>query len=575
MTSPNHSNADLKLSDGTPLDPLLARILANRNIMGQEEVGRFLEPKLQELPDPFLMMDMERAVEIIADTILAGGPILIVGDYDVDGTTGTALLLQFFKGIGVSANFCIPNRLTEGYGLQEAVLERVENCGKNGGKLLITVDNGISAHAAIRLAKEQGYRVVVTDHHTPPEERVAADAVLNPKQEGCGFPDKNLAGVGVAFYLAMGLRAFLNKKSAFFQSRPVPNLKQLLDLVAIGTVADMVPLTGVNRILVRGGMEVMASDFANPGLSALCGQTNTDCTYVRSEDISFQLAPKINAAGRLGQAEKAVALFLAHSKSEARSLAGELVALNERRRNISLDDFVKAKKEVGALAGDPGYATIVADTYHIGVAGIVASNLVEAYGRVSVVLCSQGGGIFKGSARSIPGIDLYAALDKCKELLINYGGHPMAGGLSLKGENIEKFYEQFDLAVGRQSSGREKRESDRVDAEIKVGELFSGSTLRQLHYLEPFGQGNHQPIFRDKVINFKEVSPLGKDKSHLRLSFKHGKTAIKGVAFGLGKQLEECCGRHEKEILYTPGINYFRGKRSWQVRVTKISVIQE
>ena len=329
--------ARLRLSDGTIIDPLIEKILTRRNITGQKAVRAFLHPKLQDLPTPFQMKDMEIAVTVLEEGIKRDVPILIIGDYDVDGTTATALLMLFFREIGCTANYYIPNRLSEGYGLHEESLRKLAAGKEKTEKILITVDNGIGAHGAVRLAGELGYHTIVTDHHTPPDTRVPADAVLNPKQEDRNFTDKNLAGVGVAFYLAMGLRSHLSKVGFFRERRGTPNLKSLMDLVAVGTVADMVPLSGINRTLVKAGMETLALK-TNYGLTELCKQTSIDCSYIRSEDISFQLAPKINAAGRLGKADRAVGLFLAQSKTEASEIASELIRNNERRKNINIFD---------------------------------------------------------------------------------------------------------------------------------------------------------------------------------------------------------------------------------------------
>ena len=574
MNSKNNAEKSTSLSDGTIIDPFITEILARRNVAGQESIRKFLQPKLQDLPSPYLMKDMDLAVAIIEDAIKKEVPILILGDYDVDGTTATALLLLFFQAIGCRAGYYIPNRLSEGYGLQEKALRKLCKGTEHCEKVLITVDNGISAHGAVRLAGELGYRTIITDHHAPPSSRVPADAVLNPKQSDCSFPDKDLAGVGVAFYLAMGVRNHLSRAGFFSKEGSSPNLKTLLDLVAVGTVADMVPLRGINRTLVKAGVETLAL-AANSGLTELCRQSNLDCSDIRSEDISFQLAPKINAAGRLGQADKAVHLFLATSKKEAREIAGDLVRNNERRKYINIEEYAKATDHIESSLVLPVHSVVVAGNYHVGVAGIVASSLVEKYEKPSAVLCDHGDGMLKGSARSVPGVDLYKVLKDCQDVLLSFGGHPMAGGMSLLQENVETFRELFDKAVYKQNKGVIPEKNHVVDADIPIAELFSGAILRQLNLLEPFGQGNPQPIFRDTVTRFREITTIGKDKSHLKLGFYNGKTAIKGIAFGLGNLAERCRNSKHHEIHYTPSINFFRGKRSWQARVTRIEFAGE
>jgi single-stranded-DNA-specific exonuclease len=576
MTNPDcQTKRAFRLPSGIELEPLIVQLLGQRGVISQKDVAQFLEPKLSELPSPFLMKGMKRAVKIIENALVCKKTILIWGDYDVDGTTATSLLLKFFKSIGCEAEYYIPNRLTEGYGITEKSLKRVASEGCHEYGLLITVDNGISAHEAVRTATELGYKTIITDHHTPPQQEVPADAILNPKQIDCSFPSKNLAGVGVAFYLAMGLRSHLVKTGFFSNSKSIPNLKSLLDLVAIGTVADMVPIHGINRILVRAGMETL-SKCSNPGITALCRSSNLDPTFIRSEDISFQIAPKINAAGRLGVADRAVALLLSKTKADGQALARELTSNNELRKNITLKELANALLDV---KGDRCYkknSIVVAGGYHVGVAGILASNLVEKYKKPCVVLCKGEGDVYKGSARSIPGVDLYAAIENCKEILIGFGGHKMAAGLSISGNNVCKFKEMFDGSVYEQTKGRVVEEEECFDADIKIEDLFENKILRQLHMLEPFGQGNPQLIFRDTVASINEITQIGKDKSHLRLSFVGSRRKItKGIAFGLGNLAERCQTKEDKHILYTPSLNFFRGKRSWQARVTSITFNNE
>jgi single-stranded-DNA-specific exonuclease len=569
MSNDKSKQARVKLSDGTPLNPFIEKLLSKRGICGEETIKTFLEPKLENLASPFLMKDMDLAVEIIEVAIKAKHSILIWGDYDVDGTTATALLIQFFESIGMVTDYYIPNRLTEDYGLQKEGLRKISQNRDPMNTVLITVDNGISAHEAVKFAKELGYKTIITDHHVPPPVRVAADAVINPNQKSCGFPDKTLAGVGVAFYLAMAIRAHLAKNGFFNKLVEAPNLKKLLDLVAVGTIADMVPLKGMNRILVRAGTETLARE-GNLGLTALCRRSNLDPGFVRAEDISFQLAPKINAAGRLGQVDKAMNLFLSRSKKDAVAIANDLVMNNEKRKNINSNDFVNAKDEVVRTVSKNNSSIIVSGNYHIGVAGIVASNLVETYQKPSVVLCDLGDGVFKGSARSIPGIDLYRTLDECQDVLLGFGGHKMACGMSLDEDNIYEFKELFDDSVRRQAGKQPNEIIDEVDADIEIKQLFSKEILRQLHLFEPFGLGNPQPIFRDTTSKFLEISAIGKDKNHLRFSFKNDNSKIKGIAFGMGGLAGNCRVKKEKEIFYTPSVNFFKGKRSWQVRVTNI-----
>ena len=368
----------------------------------------------------------------------------------------------------------------------------------------------------------------------------------------------------------MGIRSHLHSNDFFDDTRTAPNLKLLLDLVAVGTVADMVPLHGVNRILVRAGMETL-SQCSNLGLTALCRANNLDPTFIRSEDISFQIAPKINAAGRLGMANRAVELLIAGTKSDGQSIARELTKNNEKRKNINIQELANAIHDIEESEKTNKYSTVIAGEYHIGVAGIVASNLVEKYNKPCVVLCKIDGGTYKGSARSVPGVDLYLAIEKCEALLLGFGGHTMAAGLSISTENISKFIQLFDRSIYEQTQGKVNKLTAEVDADIEIEDLFKNDKLRQLHLFEPFGQGNPQPIFRDTESRIFGITPIGKDKNHLRLSFGgSGRKVTDGIAFGLGYLAEHCRTNKDKEIMYTPSVNFFRGKRSWQARVTSV-----
>lgn len=565
-----HTHKTLTLGDGSPIKPLILRMLNKRGIQSENQIKKFLEPQLKDLPNPTLMQGLEKAASIIGESVINNNPILIWGDYDVDGTTATALLLLFFKAVQhTNVEYYIPNRLQEGYGLQEEPLKRISSSKTLENKILITVDNGISAHTAVDTAKKLGYKVIVTDHHTPPETRVNADAILNPRQDSCTFPGKNLAGVGVAFYLAIGIRSHLQKNNYFKNAETIPNLKQFLDLVAIGTVADMVELDETNRILVRAGLESIAEN-TNPGISALCSKTNLDRTSLRSEDIAFQLAPKINAAGRLGCADDAVSLLTCESSTESERWSSTLINNNEERKLITLENLSDAQHHIDKDRDKYNVSVVVASDFHIGVAGIVASNLVEQSNKPCIVLCEQGDATYKGSARSIPGVNLYTALSECQEVLTGFGGHAMAAGMSLKVNDLERFQKLFDIAVHKQCCNITGEKEEDLEEEVSIQELFDESVLKQLFLLEPHGIGNPQPVFRDPAVSFKDIRRIGKDKSHLRLTINNGTSVINGIGFGLGELSERCQSASNKGILYSPSLNFFRGSRRWQARVINV-----
>jgi single-stranded-DNA-specific exonuclease len=558
------------LKDGTPVDRLIVKMLNKRGLHSTKEINRYLEPQLTELPKPELMLDLEKAAAIIGNAIIQKGPILIWGDYDVDGTTATALLLLFFKKLGhKQVEYYIPNRLSEGYGLQSESLEKLSNKKTLENPVLITVDNGISAHSAVKTAKNLGYKIVVTDHHTPPEIKVGANAILNPKQPDCDFPGKNLAGVGVAFYLAIGIRTYLQSKAYFEKRIPLPNMKQFLDLVAIGTVADMVVLDETNRILVRAGLETVAAK-TNPGVEALCVRNNLDSSLLRSEDISFQIAPKINATGRLGNAEMAVRLLTTCSQREADKLCAHLIRSNEIRKSITLNDLSKAIYKIEGLDTSCPHSIVVTGDFNIGVAGIVASNLVDKYNKPTVILCEQRGSVYKGSARSIEGIDLHNILEQCKGSLISFGGHAMAAGMSIKETELHNFKVGFDNAIlTMKQNSRVIVPADKQE-EVSVCKLFEERILKQLLLLEPHGPGNPQPVFVDQTSSIEDIRRIGSDKSHLKLTVSSGTSVINAIAFGMGELYEKCTSKHIRQIVYSPATNFFRGKRSWQARVVCI-----
>ena len=569
----NNKNENITLRGGAVVDPLVLKILARQGICSQQDIGDFLEPQLKDLPAPEGMLNLEKAAEIAGEAVLENRSILIWGDYDVDGTTATALLLLFFRAIQCpNVEYYIPNRLTEGYGLQTEPLRRICKNIDCKDKVLITVDNGISAHEAVNTANELGFNVIVTDHHIPPEKQVDAAAILNPRQEDCTFSGKNLAGVGVAFYLAIGIRSYLQKKGYFNGDIALPNLKQFLDLVAVGTVADMVSLDKPNRILVRAGLEVIAGN-SNPGITALCLKSNIDSTLLRSEDIAFQLAPKINAAGRLGVADNAVSLLTSDSNDASR-WCSRLSKNNDDRKTITLDNYRNALHYVKTCDFSRRETVVVAGNFHIGVAGIVASKLVEKFHKPALVLCEHENGLYKGSGRSVDGINLYDALNGSSEYLDAFGGHAMAAGLTLKRENLKKFQSAFCGAIENQKRNIVQEDKDDPAEEATIQNLFTDGLLKQLYLLEPHGIGNPQPIFTDQRVSFKEVRQIGKDKDHLRIVINSGMSTICGIGFGMGELFRKCKSRTDKCITYSPSLNFYNNRRSWQARVIDIQFVE-
>jgi single-stranded-DNA-specific exonuclease len=569
------------------LHPVIVKLLAQRGLHDQKAIEEFLEPKLADLPHPLEMGGMKEAAALAGQAVLAGAPILIWGDYDVDGTTGTALLVSFFQELGIHATYIIPNRITHGYGLHIDLLRSLAPGKPEQKALLITVDCGISASEEIIAAQKMGFQVIVTDHHEPPAGGSSADAIVNPKQSSCTFPTEELAGVGVAFYLACGIRQYLREEGFFNEKKREPDVRNLLDLVALGTIADMVPLGKVNRTLVKEGMR-MIEQQKRPGIRAMlaiAGLLNSKknlISAVSSEDIGFALAPMINAAGRLADAALAVQLLLSQDLGEAMPLAQELLALNNSRKKIGQDVYLRAvalrnkKKE-------KNNCLILNGDFHHGVIGIVASRLVEAF-HVPTILFGQekdrhGNMVFKGSGRSVPGVNLHAALESCAETMIRYGGHAMAAGMSVSGELFDLFCTRINEEIGKQVQDGNPVATLTIDLEAEMDEIFSPGGGRQfgeqLQLFEPFGPGNRSPVFSAKRARLLEVKPIGADKTHLKVSFQCNGAVQKGVGFGLGSYLSDLFQDNKPAIAYSTMANRYRDILSWEVRVVGIQFQQE
>ncbi|MBC8208122.1 MAG: single-stranded-DNA-specific exonuclease RecJ [Desulfobulbaceae bacterium] len=568
-----------KLCAELKIDKLVLEILHKRGISERSKVISFLGPQLADLPGPFLMSGMDHAVQILSEGLQNNQEVLVWGDYDADGVTGTALLVDFLTGHGWDVRHHIPNRLREGYGLNIAGLEQYAAEMRSETKILVTVDNGISAHEEITRARELGFRVIVSDHHQPPQSPVSADAILNPKQEQCNFPDKNLAGVGVAFYLVMGLRSHLTS-IGFYHSQTPPNLKILLDLVALGTVADLVPLTGVNRIMVKAGLEVIRKG-ERPGIRALLDKAGLLDTRIRGEDISFALAPRLNAAGRLGQPLVALSLLLANNTARARLLSKKLEQLNSTRKDLGESVQINALKSQTGQAEDRAVVMACGD-FHVGVIGIAASRLVDQFNKPTIIFSEQldrqgEKRLLVGSGRSVPGIDLHQALTECSEWLLRFGGHSMAAGMTIDAGNYASFTIALSDAIGRQASHASPIRSVTIDAEITVGNLFVIERLQDLQLLEPHGQGNPQPIFRDPNVTVRQLRTVGANNEHLQLTLdrKNNSQPLRGIGFRLGRRCDEIVTGDEASMVYAPTLNRFRGKETWDVRAEDIKVSEQ
>lgn len=486
------------LKDSLGLHPVVATLLANRNICSPEQVEAFLHPRLSQLRLPTGLKDMETAVRRIAQAVTSGEPILLFGDYDVDGTTATALLYEFLTACDASVSYYVPHRLKEGYGLKARHIAEVAIPRKT--RLLITVDCGSTSHAAAEAAAYAGIDLIITDHHTIGDRLPQALAVVNPKRPDCSAGFEHLSGVGVAFCLTIVLRRHL-REAGFWKTRREPNLKSLCDLVALGTIADLVPLVADNRILAKAGIEIIASG-RRLGLSALMETAGIAQRPTESDDVAFRLGPRLNAAGRIDHAVTAVELLTTNQPETARRIARTLNGLNADRQDIERNMLADIQ---AILARQPELLdrrTIVLahSDWHEGVIGVVASKMMEMYCR-PVVLIALKDGSGRGSARSIPGIDLFACLSACRMHLDEVGGHKQAAGLHVAENRLPAFRQAFEQAVAAASGPEPFIPHFTIDCLLDLNDI-SEELVDRVEAFSPFGVGNPEPLFmaRDVVV---------------------------------------------------------------------------
>ncbi|HET98191.1 MAG TPA: single-stranded-DNA-specific exonuclease RecJ [Desulfurivibrio alkaliphilus] len=548
------------------LPQALVAVLWRRGVQDEAGISAFLYPNLQELPDPDLMRGMREASTIMATAVEEGRPIVIYADYDADGVTAGALLYLFLRRLGHrNLHYLLPHRITDGYGVHAHLLGAmtqklaIASCNP----LLITVDCGISDHRAVTAAKELGYTVIITDHHRPPAILPPAAAILNPHQEGCPFPHKELAGVGVAFYLLMGLRRRLVQAGR--PAEKLPNLKGYLDLVALGTVADMVSVRGINRILVKAGLAVLGSG-ARPGLAALSAVAGIGGQPLSTADISFQLAPRINAAGRIATPETAFRLLISESPAEAADLAAELEEMNRQRRELSERISAEVKEKITLKQSDNKNILIHSSPeWHPGVLGIAATRLSREFQRPTI-LFNLGEGVARGSGRSVAGLDLLAAVTTCQEWLTGYGGHAAALGLSLDQGHLAAFSRQLDQEVGRLMAEIPQPPPAEPDWFFPDGRL-DPRLLEVYPLLEPFGPGNPEPLFG---VQGKLERPGIVGGNHLRFRWRQPGLSCSGIAFDHGADLLPL-SHQTMNLTFAFQRNNYQGRSNWQMRVFGIT----
>ena len=547
------------------LHPLAARVLIHRGFRTPESASAFLTDRLADLPDPFRMRGMGAAVERLSRALREKEPITLYGDYDVDGVCSTSLLALFLRELGARPGTYIPHRLDEGYGLN---LQAVEKLAAEGTRVLVTLDCGITSVEEISRAKELGLDVVVVDHHTVPPTLPPAVAVLNPHQPGCEYPTRHLCAAGVAFNLCMGLRKRL-REDGFFATRREPNLKALLDLVAMATVADVVPLTGANRILVQHGLQELTA-ARRPGVRALKEAAGMDPDFpITAGQVGFRLGPRINAAGRLHDASLGLQLLCAESLEAARPLAAVLDRANAERQSIESSILTEALAQAQERAESARGFVLYAEGWHPGVIGIVASRVVERFHRPTVMVGVKDG-VGKGSARSIEGFHLYDALSGCADLLSRFGGHKHAAGLTVEAKHLPAFREAFERIAWQRLTPEDLVARCRVDAVVGVDDL-DAPAVEALQRLGPFGQGNPEPVLvlRRQVARPRVLPHKSGGTGHLKLALVDAPN-VDAIGFGMADRLALTEG--PVDLAFQAQFDTFRGQRRLSLKLKDLRI---
>ncbi len=536
------------------LNPLISTLLLNRGIQSDKQIKSYISKSIKHIHHPMGLKDMDKAVEIIKKHIDEKNKITIYGDYDVDGITSTTLMYMFLTELGADVDYYIPDRFDEGYGMN---IPAVNKLIKAGTKLIITVDCGITAVAETSFAKLKNVDVVITDHHTCKEKLPDADAVINPKQPDCEYPFKELAGVGVAFKVVLALAlAYGLKASDYFN--------KYCELVTIGTIADVVPLLDENRIITDKGLALLKNTSFR-GIKALLEISGLS-EDITSTSISFAVAPRINAAGRMNSASIAVKLLLSQDDSEAYLLAKELNDLNVKRQNTELKIYHEA---LDMIAADPDFEknkiiVLCNKDWHDGVIGIVASKICELYYRPCILITYDNNFTAKGSGRSIEGFNLFEALSECSSVLSNFGGHAVAAGLSLKPDDVDTFRTEINNYAKTHLTEDKLSATIRVDSKI-APEYVTEKNTEILSKLEPFGVGNPKPVFSMSNLIITSISQMGADNKHMRARFKYNNIYFNAVGFGMGQYYDYFRTGDTVEAAFTMDINYFAGTQSLQL----------
>ena len=565
---PHDSGLVGKLESMAGVSPVVAQLLAARGVHNPDDVKRFLDCKLSSLREPDDLPGVIEASARVASAVREKRKIVVYGDYDADGMTSTAILYRCLKLLGADVSYYVPNRLEEGYGLN---VEALQTLAKRGANLVVTVDCGIASLSEAIFAKELGLELIITDHHEMAEALPEAAAIVHPRLPGTHYPFAGLCGAGVAFKLAWAICQRMSEAKKVSESMR-DYLLAALGLAALGTVADVVPLLDENRVLVRHGLTSL-KERPGLGLSALLKLTGLESKpYLTSEDIGFSLAPRLNAAGRLGQAQLGVELLTTDSPERARALADYIHGLNTTRESLERSIQIAAAKQIKEecdVENDPAFV-LAGRGWHPGVIGIVAGRLAEKYHRPVAMIALDQAGIKPGvgSARSAAGINLHRALGDCSETLVAFGGHAAAAGFKVEDAQLDAFRAQFLDAVAKEAANSTQIAEYVIDAESPIS-LLSLEVVRQLDRLGPFGQANPRPMLFAGAVSLAEPpKKMGGGERHLSVRFTQHRATLRGVAFGHGERCEELAAlTGPLDIVYRPIINEFRGKSSVEIQL--------
>jgi len=554
-------SAVARLCSGLSVTNVVAGLLVNRGYEQVDDAQTFLNPRLSQLIDPFQIKGMSEAVARILEAFEQGEKVTIHGDYDVDGMTASTILTRFLNAVGYNPHVFLPNRFVDGYGVNP---KRVTQLVEDGTQLFISVDCGIRDVAAVKKARELGADFIIVDHHQLPTDGLPeANAILNPHQPDCPFPFKDLCAAGLALYLAMGLRAELRSRG-FFADCDEPDIRELLDVAALGTIADVVPLRGINRVLVAYGLERMQRS-PHAGIRALLSLVPPG-RKLTAGTVAFQMVPRLNAAGRLSDPFKGFELLSTDKTDVAAAIAKEIDEENKDRRTLQESIEEEAFEQVlSQPSGAEAPAHVLwSDDWHPGVTGIVASRIVDHFHRPCVLIAVDKNGVGKGSIRSIRGFDVMQGLERCDDLLEQFGGHPYAAGLSIRAENLEAFREAFQQAAASLTPADALNPTISLDARISFDDITS-DLINTIEALAPFGAGNPEPKFCTVGVRVGSIRRVGADGAHAKLQLTHAERKLDAIAFRVGDNAPT--EGSLIDIAFRPEYNEWRGQVSVQLRV--------